>query len=65
MVKQGTTYGTIMCCVSTAIVNATGEKVICKYGNIEIGMSVFKYDIAVIGDAETTRKGEKNTEKWK
>ena len=33
VVKQGTTYGPIMCCASTARVNEIGEKVICKYGN--------------------------------
>ena len=38
VVKQGTTCGPIMCCASTARVNEIGEKVICKYGNIEIGM---------------------------
>ena len=49
VVKQGTTYGSIMCCASTARVNEIGEKVICKYGNIEIGMPVFMDDIAAIG----------------
>ena len=27
-----------MCCASTAKVNEMGEKLICKYGKIEIGM---------------------------
>ena len=40
-----------MCCASTAKVNEIGEKVICKYGNIEIGMPVFMDDIAAIGDS--------------
>ena len=60
MVKQGTTRGPIMCCASTTKVNEFGEKVICKYGNIEIGMSVFMDDVAAIGDAVTIRKGIRN-----
>ena len=43
--EVGTTYGPIMCCASTARVNEIGEKVICKYGSIEIGMPVFMDDI--------------------
>ena len=56
VVKQGTTYGLIMCCTSTAKVSEIGEKIICKYGNIEIVMPVFMDDIAAIGDADTIRK---------
>ena len=63
VVKQGTTYGPIMCCASTARVNEIGEKVICKYGNIEIGMPVFMDDTATIGDADTIRKGIRNCRK--
>ena len=37
-------------CALTAKVNEIGEKVICKYGNIEIGMPKFMDDIAAIGD---------------
>ena len=63
VVKQGTTYEPIMCCASTAKVNEIGEKVIFKYGTIEIGMPVFIDDIAAIGDADTIRKGIRNCRK--
>ena len=63
IVKQGTIYGPIMCCASTARVNEIGEKVICKYRNIEIGMPVFKDDIAATRDAHTIRKGIRNCRK--
>ena len=63
VVKHGTTYGPIMCCASTARVNEIGEKVICNYGNIEIGMPVFMDDIAVIGDPDTIRKEIRNCRK--
>ena len=63
VVKQGTTYGTIMCCASIARVNEIGEKVICKYGNIEIGMPVFMDDIAPIGDADAKGKAVRNCRK--
>ena len=63
VVRQGTTYKTIMCCESTAKANEIGEKVICKYGNIEIGMSVFMDDIAAMGDADGRRKGIRNCRK--
>ena len=63
VVKQATTCGPIMCCASTARVNEIGEKVICKYGNIEIGMPVFMDDIAAIWDAGTIRKGIRNCRK--
>ena len=63
VVKQGTTYGSTMCCASTARVNEIGEKVICKYDNIEIGMPVFMDDIAAIRDAHTIRKGIRNYRK--
>ena len=63
VVKQGTTYGTIMCCASIARVNEICEKVICKYGNIEIGMPVFMDDIAPIGDADAKGKAVRNCRK--
>ena len=63
VVKQGTTCGPIMCCASTARVNEIGEKVICKYGNIEIGVPVFMDNIAAIRDAHTIRKGIRNCRK--
>ena len=57
VVKQGTTNGPILCCASTARGNEIGEKAICKYGTIEIGMSVFMDDIASIGNVDAIRKG--------
>ena len=63
VVKQATTYGLIMCCASTATVNEFGEKVICKYGNIEIGIPVFMDDIAAIRDADTKGKALRNCRK--
>ena len=52
-----------MCCASTAKVNEIGEKVICKYGNIEIGIPVFMAGIVAIGDADTIRKRISNCRK--
>ena len=63
MVQQRTTHKPIMCCALAARVNGIGEKVICKYGNIEIGMPVFMDDIAAIGDPDTIRKGKRNCRK--
>ena len=63
VVKQGTTYGPIMCCASIARVIEIGEKVICKYGNIEIGIPVFMDDIAAIRDADTKGKALRNCRK--
>lgn len=51
-----TTHGPVLCCASTATVNETGEKVICKYGNVEIGTPAFMEDIAAILDAGKIRK---------
>ena len=62
VVKLWTTYEPIMCCASIGRVNEISEKVICKYGNIEIGMAVFMDDIAAMGNADT-RKGIINCRK--
>ena len=62
-VKQGTTYGPVMCCATTAGVNDIGEKVCCKYGDKEIGMPVFMDDISAVGDTEEIRKGIRNCRK--
>ena len=67
IVKQGTTYGPIMCCVATTRVNDIGEKVCCN-GDTEIGMPVFMDDISAVGDAEEVRKGIRSCRKmetWK
>ena len=63
IVKQGTTYGPVMCCAVTASVNNIGEKVCCKYGDTGIGMQVFLDDISAVGDAEEVRKGRRNCKK--
>ena len=52
-----------MFCASTARVNEIGEKVICKYGNTEIGVPIFMDDISAIGDADTIRRGIRNCRK--
>ena len=52
-----------MCCASAGKMNEIGEKVICKYGNIEIGMPIFMDGIASIKDAGTIRKGIRNCRK--
>ena len=59
VVTQATAYGPIMCCASTARVNEFGEKVICKYGNIEIGMPVFMDDIAANGCRQNQKRNKK------
>ena len=63
IVKQGTTYGPVMCCARTARVNDIGEKVCCKQGDTEIGMPVFMDDISAVGDAEEIKKGIRNCRK--
>ena len=68
IVKQGTTYGSIMCCVATTRVTDIGEKVCYKYGDTEIGMPAFMDDISAVGDAEEVEKGIRNCRKmetWK
>ena len=44
-------------------VNEIGQKVICKYGNIEIDMPVFMDNITAIGYADTIRKEIRNCRK--
>ena len=63
VVKQGSTYGPIMCCTTTSKVNDISEKVEVKYGEILIGMPIFMDDIAAIGGAEDIRKGIRNCRK--
>ena len=43
--------------------NDIGEKVRCKYGDIEIGMPVFMDDILAVGDEEEIRKAIRNCRK--
>lgn len=64
VVKQGTTNGPILCCASTARGNEIGEKAICKYGTIEIGMPVFMDDIAAVVDADTIRQRTPENTIW-
>ena len=51
IVKQGKTYGPIMCCTSAIRVNDIGEKISCKQGD---------KDMSAVGDAEEIRKGIRN-----
>ena len=60
VVKQGTTFGPIMCCASTSRVNEIQEAVKYQYGKVEIGMPVFMDDIATVGTADNIRKGIQN-----
>ena len=46
-----------MCSVTTAKVNDAREKVDYKYGEIEIGMSIYMDDISVSGGPEEVKKG--------
>ena len=41
-----------MCCTTTAEVNDIREKVDYKYGEIEIGISIYMDDISVAGGPE-------------
>ena len=45
VVRQGTVYGPVLCCASTARVNDIGESVVEKCGLTEVGMLVFMDDI--------------------
>ena len=50
-----------MCCGSTAKVDEIGEKVICKYDNIEkICVPIFMDDIVAIRNAKRNKKLKKN-----
>ena len=57
VVKQGPKSGATMCCATTAKVNDVGERVDCKYWQIEIGMSIYMDDISVAGGPEEAKKG--------
>ena len=60
VIKQGTIFRPIMCCVETSTVNRIEEEVKYSYGKINIGMPVFMDDIATAGKAEHIRKGIRN-----
>ena len=60
VVKQGTTFGVIICCASTLRVNEIQEAVKYQYSKVEIGMPVFMDDIAAVGTADNMRKGIQN-----
>ena len=57
VVKQGPKFGATMCRATTAKVNDVGERVDCKYWQIEIGMSIYMDDISVAGGPEEAKKG--------
>ena len=52
IVKQGSAFRPTMCCTTTAEVNDIREKVDYKYGEIEIGISIYMDDISVAGGPE-------------
>ena len=60
VVKQGTIFGTILCCASTSRVNEIQKAVKYQYGKEEIGMPIFMDDIAAVGTADNVRKGIQN-----
>ena len=58
VVKEGTIFGPIMCCVSISRVNTIQEAVKYQYGQVEIGMPVFMDDIAAVGTADDISRKE-------
>ena len=58
--KQGTIFGTIMCCASTSRVNEIQEAVEYQYSKVEIGISVLVDLIAVVKAADNIRKAIQN-----
>ena len=56
VVKQGLIVVPTMSCATTAKVNNVGEKVDFKYGEIEIGMSIYMDDISGVGGPEEVKK---------
>ena len=62
IVKQGTTYGPVMYCATTARVNDIGENC-CKYEDKEAGMPKFMDDNSSVGDVEEIRKEIRNCRK--
>ena len=55
--KQGTIFGSIMCCVSTSKVNTIQEAVKYQYGKMKIDMPVFINDIAAARTTDNIKKG--------
>ena len=60
LVKQGTIFGTNMCCPSISKVNPIQETIKYQYGIVESGMPVFMDDVAAVGIADTIRKEIQN-----
>ena len=60
VVKQGTTFGPIMCCTSTSRVNEIQEAVKYQYGKVDIGMPDFIDSIAAVGTADNIMKEIQN-----
>ena len=56
VVKQGSTFGLTMCCEKTAKVNDVGNRADYKYGEIEIGISIYMDDISVARGPEEVKK---------
>ena len=58
IVKQGTVFGPILCCASSAKINTIGETYIVMYGDaVHLGMPVFMDDINAGGGPEDVRIG--------
>ena len=66
VIKQGTIFRPILCCVSISKVNTIHEAVKYQYGKVEIGMPVFPDDIAAVWAGDNIRKKiQKNVEGWR
>ena len=49
-----------MCCTTTAKANDVGENINYKYGEIEVGMSIYMDNISVARGSEEVKKGIRN-----
>ena len=52
VIEQGAMFGPTISCATTVEVNDVGKKVDYKYGEIEIGMSIYIDDISVAGGSK-------------
>ena len=60
IVKQGTTYGPIICCAETSQVNNSEEPVKYQHEQVEVGVPVFIDDIMVAGEHDHVNKAVKS-----
>ena len=57
IVRQGTVFGPLFCCVSTAKVNEIDEPIVEKIGELEVEMPIFMDDInATTKDPENVNR---------